>query len=80
LVKSDDIKELKSDKMAKYKGKKVRKSIVAFYTRKKHYSTKRANDIAGAVALEEHKARHKHTKHLKHHRSIFARHFRRHRR
>ena len=77
MAKSGDIKELKSDKMAKYKGKKVRKSIVAFYTRNKHYSTKRANYIAGAVALEEHKKRvHRH---VKHHMSIFARH-RRHRR
>ena len=46
------------------KGKKVRKYIERFYTTKKHYSKKRANYIAGAVAYEEHKER-VHRKHKK---------------
>ena len=61
--------------MAKYKGKKVRKQIVRFYTTKKHYSKKRADYIAGAVAYAEHEERtyrkHKKSKKLKlprHHR------------
>ena len=63
--------------MARYTGRKVKKQIIRFYTRKKHYSTKRAKYIAGAVAFEEHKERvHRH---VKHHKNIFTR-YRRHRR
>ena len=58
--------------MAKLKGKKVRKAIVRFYTTKKHYSPKRADYIAGAVAYSEHEERtyrkHKKLKLPRHHR------------
>jgi len=62
--------------MAKLKGKKVRKAIIKFYTHKKHYSPKRADYIAGAVAYEEHKER-TYRKHKKSKKFKLPRHYRR---
>ncbi len=50
--------------MARYRGRSVRKAIVRFYTHKKHYSAKKANYIAGAVAFsEQHRKKRKHKRH-----------------
>ena len=62
--------------MAKLKGKKVRKAIVRFYTHKKHYSPKRADYIAGAVAYAEHEER-TYRKHKKSKKFKLPRHYRR---
>ena len=62
--------------MAKYKGKKVRKQIVRFYTTKKHYSKKRANYRAGAVAFAEHEER-VYRKHKKSKKVKLPRHYKR---
>jgi hypothetical protein len=41
------------------KKKAVKKRIVRYYERKKHYSPKRSKYIAGAVAFELHKEKHR---------------------
>lgn len=41
------------------KGKAVRRNVVDWYMHKKHYSKKRAEYVAGAVAFNEHKKKSK---------------------
>jgi hypothetical protein len=41
------------------KKKAVKKSIEKYYERKKHYSAKKAKYVAGAVAFNIHKERHR---------------------
>jgi hypothetical protein len=41
------------------KKKAVKNSIIKYYERKKHYSLKKAKYVAGAVAYNIHKERHR---------------------
>ncbi len=46
----------------KQRGKSVRKDIASWYVHKKHYSPKKADYIAGAVAFKEHSGKKKSAK------------------